>query len=187
MAPAGRGNSRIKRDLPAEDARKAGVLALFYPGAGNETHLLFILRNTYEGIHSNQVGFPGGQQESGDKSLEETALRETEEEVGVERSRVSVIRPMSDLYIPPSNFDVRPFIALYDKRKPFIPDPIEVASLIEVPLQDVMNDRHISVRTMRTALEGEIEVPVFELAGYVVWGATAMMVSEIKAFLKQMI
>ena len=187
MAPAGRETPSKMQDSPARHARKAGVLALFYPGPANDTRLLFILRNTYEGIHSNQVGFPGGQQEAGDNSLKETALRETEEEVGIERARVSVIRPMSDLYIPPSNFEVRPFIALYEKRQPFVRDPFEVASLIEVPFEEVMNDSRVSTRTIRTALEGELEVPVFELAGYVVWGATAMMVSEIKALFRKII
>jgi 8-oxo-dGTP pyrophosphatase MutT (NUDIX family) len=167
--------------------KMAAVMALFYPDASNETCLLFILRNTYPGVHSNQIGFPGGKREKGDVSLEYTSLREASEEVGVEIGRVSVIRAMSDLYIPPSNFMVRPYIGIYDKKKPFILQESEVDALVEVPFRDVMNERLITTRKMNTSYAEQISVPAFELGGYVVWGATAMMLSEIKELFKRVI
>ena len=87
------------------DYRRAGVMALFYPGPDQLAHMLFILRNTYPGVHSSQIGFPGGQQEKSDRDLLHTALRETEEEVGVPAGRICPIRSLSRVYIPPSNFD----------------------------------------------------------------------------------
>jgi 8-oxo-dGTP pyrophosphatase MutT (NUDIX family) len=167
--------------------RKAAVMALFYPDASNETCLLFILRNTYPGVHSNQIGFPGGKQEDGDTSLEYTALRETREEVGVDSEKVTVVRAMSDLYIPPSNFMVRPYIGIYDKRKPFVPQASEVDALVEVTFGDVMNERHLTSRKMKTSYADLIDVPAFELGGYIVWGATAMMLSEIIELFKKVI
>lgn len=172
---------------PGKNPRKAGVMALFYPDTANRTHLLFILRKTYEGVHSNQIGFPGGKQEPADSSLLDTALRETEEEVGVERQRITVIRALSDLYIPPSNFEVRPFIGLYDKRRPFVAQESEVEALVEVPFSQILDDGLITSRTMKTSYSSKVVVPAFELGGYIVWGATAMMLSEIKELFKRVI
>lgn len=172
---------------PGKMPKKAGVMALFYPDAANRTHLLLILRKTYEGVHSNQIGFPGGKQEPEDISLLDTALRETEEEVGVERQRITVIRAMSDLYIPPSNFEVRPFIGLYNKQHPFVCQESEVEALVEIPFSHILDDGLITTRTMKTSYSGKVAVPAFELGGYIVWGATAMMLSEIKELLKRVI
>ena len=174
-----------KRMEPGKITRKAGVIALFYPDKDEDTRLLFILRKTYPGVHSNQIGFPGGQQETEDGSLLETALREAEEEVGIERPRVTVIRAMSELYIPPSNFEVWPFIGLYDKQKPFTLQQTEVETLVEVPLGQILDDGRRTTRRMKTSYAREVEVPAYELGGFIVWGATAMMLSEIKELLKK--
>jgi hypothetical protein len=149
--------------------------------------MLLILRKTYPGVHSNQIGFPGGQQEDADTGLLETALRETEEEVGVPREEITVIRALSQLYIPPSNFEVRPYIGLYDKRRPFVPQQSEIEALVEVPLYELMDDRLLITQRLRTSYADETEVPAFQLSGHVVWGATAMMLSEIKELLKRVI
>ncbi len=172
---------------PVKEPKRAGVMALFYAGANNSTYLLFILRKTYAGVHSNQIGFPGGQQEASDASLLDTALRETQEEVGVERSRVRIIRPISELYIPPSNFEVRPYIGIYDKTQPFVIQESEVEALVEVPFSEVMDESVLTSRKMQTSYAREIEVPAFELGGYIIWGATAMMLSEIKELFKRVI
>jgi len=185
MAPEMRRETLEKRMEPGKITRKAGVIALFYPDKDEDTRLLFILRKTYPGVHSNQIGFPGGQQETEDGSLLETALREAEEEVGIERPRVTVIRAMSELYIPPSNFEVWPFIGLYDKQKPFTLQQTEVETLVEVPLGQILDDGRRTTRRMKTSYAREVEVPAYELGGFIVWGATAMMLSEIKELLKK--
>ncbi|WP_373073445.1 CoA pyrophosphatase [Zeaxanthinibacter enoshimensis] len=165
--------------------RKAGVMALFYPKEDMQTHLLLILRNTYPGIHSNQVGFPGGKHEESDKDLLHTALRETEEEVGVPATQVTVIRKLSELYIPPSNFEVHPYIGLYHEARPFKVDQTEVAALVEVSLNEFMDESIVRNKIMTTSYASSIAVPAFILNGYTVWGATAMMLSEIKELFKQ--
>ncbi|WP_297795198.1 CoA pyrophosphatase [uncultured Eudoraea sp.] len=187
MAPQIRIDELEKLKSKKPNPRKAGVVALFYPDEKQLTNLLLILRNTYPGIHSNQVGLPGGKAEKGDKDLLDTALREAHEEVGVEPGDVKIIRPLSEIYIPPSNFDVQPYIGLYNKRKPFVKEIKEVNELVEVPLMDFMDDSRMITQILSTSYAESIEVPAFKLMGYTVWGATAMMLSEIKELFKQVL
>ncbi len=155
-------------------------MALFYPDEGYITHLLFIHRKTYPGIHSDQIGFPGGKMERQDKDIMETALRETHEEVGALPKNIEVVRALTKVFIPPSNFEVQPFIGLYRKEHPFVPQEVEVEALIEVPVADFMDDRNLITQKLTTSYANDLEVPAFRLKGYTVWGATAMMLSEIR-------
>ena len=174
---------RIKKKNP----KKAGVMALFYPDTDKLTHLLLILRNRYPGVHSGQIGFPGGQMEPGDKNLLDTALRESCEEVGARRENITVIRPMSEIYIPPSNFEVSPYIGIYRKEKPFKRQVSEVESLLEIPFTEFMDDEKISSQILTTSYAENIEVPAFIFQGHTVWGATAMMLSEIRELIKKVL
>lgn len=158
-------------------------MALFYPDDGNETRLLLILRKVYEGIHSNQIGFPGGKVEQGDKDLLHTALRETHEEVGVPPHAVEVIRELSEVYIPPSNFLVRPYMGMYPDPRPFVKEESEVERIVEVFLKDFLDDSNHIEEILSTSYAKNINVPAYKLNGYTVWGATAMMLSEIKELL----
>lgn len=167
--------------------QKAGVMALFYPDLKQKTQLLLILRKTYKGVHSNQIAFPGGKSEAGDIDLEQTALRETHEEIGVPPSEVKIIKTLSTVYIPPSNFEVQPFIGLLSKTIPFILQKSEVEALVEVPLLDFLDDGKVFNQKLTTSYATNIEVPAFKLNGYTVWGATAMMMSEIKELLRQVL
>lgn len=187
MAPAVRIKLIQERRLKAKKPKKAGVMALFYPSDERGTNLLLILRKEYEGVHSNQIGFPGGKSEKGDSDLVATALREVHEEVGVPPERVEVIRSLSEIYIPPSNFEVQPFIGLYQRTFPFVVQESEVAALVEVPFHDFMDDSKIFIKKMSTSYAKNIDVPAFKLNGYTVWGATAMVLSEIKELMKQVL
>ena len=168
-------------------ARKAGVLALFYPDVAQQTKLILILRKTYSGVHSAQVGFPGGKLEPDDPSIEYAAIRETFEEVGVPIENIKVLKAMTEVYIPPSNFMVYPFIGITLKTPQFLKQDDEVEDLIEVTLTDFLNDGNVSSQMLMTSLEKEVEVPVFKLNGHAVWGATAMMLNEIKDLLKKVL
>ena len=170
-----------------KDARKAGVMALFYPDVKQRTKLILILRKTYSGVHSAQVGFPGGKLEKEDGSLEYAALRETFEEVGVPIENMTVLKAMTSVYIPPSNFMVYPFLGITLKTPQFLKQDDEVEDLIEVTLADFLNDANVGSQMLMTSLEKEVEVPMFKLNGHTVWGATAMMLSEIKDLLKKVI
>lgn len=187
MAPLLRIQELKGLNIAKNNPRKAGVMALFYPDKHLITHLLLILRRTYKGVHSNQIGFPGGKEEKEDIDLLATALRETEEEVGVRKNAVEVIRSLSEIYIPPSNFEVQPYLGLYHNPRPFKKQDSEVEDLIEVPLLDFMDDKSIFNEKLSTSYAENIDVPAFRLKGYTVWGATAMMLSEIKTLLKQVI
>lgn len=167
-------------DVAGRNPRKAGVMALFYPDRDDITKIVLLLRKEYKGVHSNQVGFPGGKREKEDKDIRATALRETMEEVGVASGKIEVIRAMTTLYIPPSNFLVHPFLGVMKEPPVFFPQEEEVEEVIEVPLGDVLDDSLVSRKTITTSYAVNVNVPVFNLEGYVVWGATAAMLSEVR-------
>ena len=168
-------------------AKQAAVLALFYPNAKNETHLILILRKTYKGVHSAQIGFPGGKIEANDKDLQMTALRETKEEVGVPMNDVEVLKQMTPMYIPPSNFTVHPFFGTTQNTPNFIKQDDEVEDLIEVSLSHFLDESTVIQTTVPTSYNLNVEVPAFKLNNHVVWGATAMMLNEVKDLLKMVL
>ena len=186
MAPPFR-QELLKQQVEAiKTAKSAGVVALFYPNNNQETHLILILRKTYKGVHSAQIGFPGGKLEPQDASIEAAAIRETFEEVGIPSKNIKVLRALSEVYIPPSNFYVYPFIAISKATPQFIKQDDEVEAIIEVALTHFLDDASIITQHVKTSYSVEVEVPAFKLNNHVVWGATAMMLSEIKDLLKQL-
>lgn len=159
------------------------MLCVIYPKNG-ELYFPLILRNTYPGVHSNQVGFPGGRIEKADKDFSETALRECEEEIGVKPSEVNLLRQLTDIYIPPSNFQVKSFVGICKQTPNFLLQPEEVDELIEVKLQDLLRDDVLFTKKISTSYANKIDVNAFKLNDFTVWGATAMILSEIKYLLK---
>ncbi|MBJ6368495.1 NUDIX hydrolase [Snuella sedimenti] len=167
------------------NAKRAGVLALFYPDSNAQTKFVLILRKTYKGVHSAQIGFPGGKLETQDVSIEATAVRETFEEVGVPEKKISVIKALSKVYIPPSNFFVHPFIGVIKDVPRFFRQEDEVEAVLEITLEHFLEHERLITKHVTTSYSVDVEVPAFNLNGYVVWGATAMILSEIKDLLKQ--
>ncbi|MFI8378237.1 NUDIX hydrolase [Leeuwenhoekiella sp. NPDC079379] len=187
MAPTERIDALNELDIETRKPRWAGVMSLFYPHAvSGETMLVLILRKTYKGVHSNQVGFPGGKAEDFDKNIQETALRETEEEIGVDRLSIEVFKKLTKVYIPPSNFWVQPFIGIVRHTPKFIKEDSEVESIMEVTLTEFLADTSIITQTVDTSYGKMVDVPAFLLTDRVVWGATAMMLSEVKWALQQL-
>ncbi|UCE93043.1 MAG: CoA pyrophosphatase [Flavobacteriaceae bacterium] len=170
----------IKRANP----KKAAVLALFYPDRSNLTNFLLILRASYDGTHADQIGFPGGKFEEADQDLKITALRETSEEVGIPMEEIKMLRKITDTYIPPSNFIVSPYLGVA-KNRPLFKMNHEVEEIIEVPLKDLLNDKSVSMENLTTSYMKNIDVPCFHLNNRIVWGATAMMLSEIKDLIRE--
>ena len=188
MSPPYRLDLAKKVREKAKTARKAAVMALFYPNTNDETYLVLILRKTYKGVHSAQVGFPGGKYEDADNDdLMVTAIRETEEEIGVSRIHLNVLKKMSPLYIPPSNFMVHPYIGISKEYLIFAKQDEEVEAIIEVSLSDFLSDNKILTTRVPTSFNEEVDVPAFKFNGHIVWGATAMMLGEIKDLLKQVL
>jgi len=187
MVPFKRIEALKKVVLQNNKPRKAGVLVLFYPNKNNETTFVLILRKAYKGVHSAQISFPGGKLEEADASLEYTALRETEEEVGVLSSSVKVIKKLTHVYIPPSNFHVQPFLGLVDTTPKFIPQLNEVESIIEVPLKHFLSNDVLIKETVSASYASKIEVPAFLLNNHIVWGATAMMLNEVRHIIQDVL
>ncbi|MBJ7881243.1 NUDIX hydrolase [Gelidibacter salicanalis] len=184
MSPPYRNELIRQQEKAIKYSKQAGVMALFYPDMEQDTKLILILRKTYRGVHSAQVGFPGGKLEADDPSLEYAALRETFEEVGVPLGTITVLKQMTKLYIPPSNFTVYPFLGITNETPKFLKQDDEVEDLIEVNFNDFVNDEYVTTQMIMTSLNQQVEVPVFKLNGHTVWGATAMMLSEIKDLIK---
>lgn len=187
MAPMERVKELKDVDIKALNPREAAVTALFYPNKDNQTFLILILRKTYKGVHSAQIGFPGGKVEPEDKDLKDTAKRETEEEVGVPYNDIQLIKKMTTAYIPPSNFNVHPFIGYIEDTPKLIKQDDEVEDIVLVDIDDFLNEDSLIEETLTTSYATELTVPAFHLNGHVVWGATAMMLSEIKTLFKQVL
>lgn len=173
-----------EKDISKLNPRKAAVLMLFYPKYA-ETYLVLIVRNEYPGVHSSQIGFPGGKVENSDSNMEVTALRETQEEIGISPKQISVVKAFTELYIPPSNFMVYPFMGYSAEELIFKPDPREVFGIIELPLRDFLDERNFTTEKLETSYMKEVELPVFKFGDKIVWGATGMMLSELKEVLKK--
>lgn len=162
-------------------------MMVFYPDPDDEVRFVLILRKTYQGVHSNQIAFPGGRVEVEDRDFAHTALRETEEEVGIPQRDIEVIMELTSLYIAPSNFWVRPYVGLMQHTPTLVPQETEVEAILEINLDDFLSDSFLTKQTLHTTYAGNIEVPAFLLNGHIVWGATAMILSEMKELLKQVL
>lgn len=174
MASAARYRLGIK---PNERTRRSAVLICFYPYQ-DSVYLPLILRPQYDGVHAGQMAFPGGRVERFDENLTRTALREAQEEVGIRVTDVQVLGLLTELFIPPSNFFVQPVVGMLPYRPDFYPDPREVEAVVEVDLETLMDetivgDSQIEVRGVI------VDAPFYQIQGHRVWGATAMMISEL--------
>lgn len=167
-----------------DSTKEGGVLILLYENKGIP-HIVFMQRTEYEGVHSGQISFPGGGREDTDHSIEETALREAKEELAIEPAEVDIIGKLSDLYIPPSNFLVTPVIAAAKKEPRFIPEPAEVARIIELGLEDLLDEENLKYETITISSQLSMKVRCYCLDGLVIWGATAMILTEFLDILRE--
>jgi 8-oxo-dGTP pyrophosphatase MutT (NUDIX family) len=183
MAPLERQESLQAEYYAKFNPRKSAVMMLFYPKNAQAT-IILIKRNTYAGVHSAQISFPGGKAEITDANLAETALRETFEEVGIAVTDINVVMPFTEIYIPPSNFLVAPFLGISMDEPNFNPSAYEVAELIELPLDDLLDDSIVINSEIQTSLNQSMKVPAFKVGDHIIWGATAMILSELKETIK---
>lgn len=170
-----------------DNARPSAVLCLLYPHL-DDLHVLLMKRKEDKGAHSAQVSFPGGRFEQSDLDLSTTALREANEEVGVDPEAVDLIGALTPLYIPVSNFQVFPYVGYMPQRPAFTPNPDEVSYIIETPLNDLLHDtRKTTTDVSSPVMPGLIRnVKAYRLDdGTIIWGATAMIISELEAVLKE--
>jgi 8-oxo-dGTP pyrophosphatase MutT (NUDIX family) len=177
MMPRESSNERFD-ERKMKNARLSSVLILFYEKEG-ELYLPLTQRQEYDGIHSGQVSFPGGKWEPGDKNLIETAKRETFEEIGIKSTDVKTIGQLTDLFISPSNTKVTPIVGYTMKPPVFVIDTYEVKELMEVPLSHLLNGNNIKRKDISVRGNFKLNAPYYDVEGKVVWGATAMMLSEL--------
>ncbi len=170
---------QMYREAPPT-ARNAGVLATFFPRNG-EWHIVLIERPANDkDRHGGQISFPGGKHEPGDESLLQTALREAEEEVGIGRESVRVLGYLTKLYIPVSNFMVHPFVGVLEEEPEFRLQASEVKTLLTAPFAHFQNPDNFRTTDIRVTPHISLKsVPCFDLHGRVLWGATAMILSEL--------
>lgn len=174
MFPGTRQRAAQKTDR----SRKAGVLILLYPKA-NQLHFVLTRRTDKLRGHSGQVSFPGGRHDPSDATFVDTALRETREELGVDDTGIAVLGSLTPIYIPPSDFEVFPVVAALDHVPVFHPNPDEVAEVFSVPLAALVDDRYKRVEDWPFN-ETLMRVPYYAFNGHKVWGATAIMLSELE-------
>jgi 8-oxo-dGTP pyrophosphatase MutT (NUDIX family) len=162
--------------------RLAGVLVLLYPGALDRLHFVLIRRTEYPGVHSGQISLPGGRRE-GEESLEQTALRETEEEVGARADGIEMLGGLASLYVPPSDFDIHPFVGYTPVRPAWRPQMSEVAEIIEMPLDRLLDD---GAKDQETLQRGDLQISIlfYRVGQHKVWGATAIILSELEMRLR---
>lgn len=180
---------RLLPDVPdaPPTARVSAVLCLLFP-IDNVLNVLLIKRMEDKSAHSGQVSFPGGSKDASDIDLKATALREAEEEVGINTADVEIIGELTPLYIPVSNFSVHPFVGYAHERLTYKLSTNEVASIMEVPLKELCHESaKTKVEVTSPALPGIVrEVNAYKLEdGTIIWGATAMMLSELETVMAE--
>ena len=181
MANAERRMNNARFKIP-DDPRKGAVLIMLYEKE-NVVRFPLIVRPVYDGVHSGQVALPGGSFDESDITLQSTAIRETEEETGIFANNIQILGKLSELYIPPSNFLVSPFVAMHTSQPVFIPHSREVARIVEMDVEKIMNEKLIREKKMKLASGVSVLTPYFDFDGLIVWGATAMILSEFKSVL----
>ena len=192
MSFSGFENWRPKVDVPhlnrplsrpnhlSGDGLIAAVMILVYLDESDPGNLKLVLtkRNANLTKHASQISFPGGRQDLGE-TLEQTALRETEEEIGIKRNEIEVIHQLNPVYIPPSDFTVTPFVGWKPNAPKFVRSPNEVAEIIQAPVALLLDSSTLKVGTVETDNGQVLNVPFYDIDGHRVWGATAIVLGEL--------
>ena len=182
LAPYRKANAHYLKDI---EPRLASTLVLLFQNENNILHFVLIKRPQYSGVHSNQYALPGGKKE-GNEDKKETALRETQEEIGIQRDKIQIIGKLSEIYVPPSNFLIYPFIGYCSSTPLFIADKNEVDEILEIQLDelfknDVVKTTHKSI--FHKGQKFNMSVPFLDLNGRDIWGATGAILNELRVIL----
>lgn len=164
--------------------KPGSVLILLYPES-NEIYFPLIKRPDYLGAHSGQVSLPGGKAEAGE-TVFDTALREAQEEIGIHPSHVKVLGTLSQFFVIPSNFLVTPVIGVAEGKPIWVPDQHEVARVLHGRLENILDEKAIRTQEILAAGRYRMLAPHFEVEGEIVWGATAMMLNELRWVLREL-
>lgn len=180
--PVGSFKPKYKMDGPS---RPGSVLILLFEDEG-EIKFPLIKRPDYPGAHGGQISLPGGKAEAGENSIE-TALREAQEEIGVDSHSVSILGRLSEFHVIPSNFLITPVVASVERKPVWIPDPYEVAGILTGRISELVRDDAVRTTEILAAGQYRMTAPHFNIENEIVWGATAMMLNEFRMVLKELI
>ncbi|WP_317896799.1 NUDIX hydrolase [Aurantibacillus circumpalustris] len=181
MAPTHRQRYEL-RSLKAEEYKPSAVMILFCEDNSGNMFIPLTERMTYNGVHSGQISLPGGKFDKNDGDLSSTALRECYEEIGVKE--IEMIGKLTPLFIPVSNFLVHPFIGVSKIKNPQMKNQErEVKTILKIGLQNLLDDSIVKHGSI-TVGDVVIKSPWFEVENLKVWGATAMILSELKQIIK---
>ena len=179
MAPPTR-KAELKAAIEAMPfAKKSAVMILLFH-ENEKLKVVFIRRSFYVGIHAGQMAFPGGRFEESDKTVEETAFREIEEEIGITRNKIELLGRISDIYVPPSNFLISVFVGYLAAKPVYNPDEREVAEIIEVDFDEFLKPENKTVKSFHVpSANHSVTAPCYQTPQCDIWGASAMVMSEL--------
>lgn len=180
MTPIPRPGHQVYYEVE-DTSLKAGVLVLFYPRE-DKLYLVLTRRTDKVDFHKGQISFPGGRLDAGE-GLEQAALREAQEELEVDPGSIRILGMLTPLYIPPSNYCIYPVVALTESRPDFRPSQIEVAEVLEIPLDHLLIPQNVR-REMWNIRGADVEVPFYAFGKHKIWGATAMVLAELLEMIK---
>ena len=159
--------------------KKSAVLILFFHEE-DELKMIVIRRSVYVGIHSGQIAFPGGRYEEEDKDVRTTALREIQEEIGISEDKIELLGRLSDIYVPPSNFLISVFVGYLDEKPIYNIDEREVAEVIEIPFAEFYRTNQVKQKDFYVnSIQAVSNAPYFDVTNAEIWGASAMVISEL--------
>lgn len=181
----------FNRIISAEQLKTSGeyresAVGILLFESNNSIHSILIQRPTYNGTHSNQIAFPGGKMDPTDIDLEFTARRECKEEINIPHDKGELLGSLTSVYIPVSGFKVQPHLFFLDSLPELVPDPREVDQILTFDIFDLLKDNIIQKTDIQlTNGVKQKDVPYFAIEDKIVWGATAMMLSELRAILRK--
>jgi 8-oxo-dGTP pyrophosphatase MutT (NUDIX family) len=184
MAPARRLTLKKYYELRNGDPMYSAVLVCLFPMKQSIFTVLMLRPPSELGAHSNQVSFPGGRFEESDVTLENTALREANEEIGMNQAEVQLLGRLSPLYIPVSNYLVQPIVGFVSQQPEFILNDLEVTRVLETDCKYFLDEGIKGESTFKSGI-GDIEAPFYKIHELKVWGATAMILSEFESILRE--
>lgn len=182
MAPMSRPLSSLALKN-AVNVRESAVAIMLFEQE-DQFHCTLIQRPSYEGNHSGQISFPGGKRDPQDKNLQSTAMRECMEEVGIDLRKAEMLGKLTPVYIPVSNFHVEPYAFFYPETPEFTPDEREVEFILTITMESLLDESAVSQMDVPMPNGGMLRnVPCFLIEGRQIWGATALILNELKTLL----
>lgn len=181
MSPLGRGRSSILMKN-VDTYKLSSVAVIIYPNQ-YDFQIILTQRATYQGVHSGQISFPGGREEPFDKLPINTAIRETKEEINLDLLPSEFLGNLTNVFIPVSNFLVRPFV-FFLPEQPLFQNNYEVTESFSIPFSTLLDEKVVQLKTVTVAQNYQMKVPCFFVNDKIIWGATAIILNEFKMILQ---